>query len=327
MKRRQFIALLGGAAASVPLAARAQQPAAPVIGYISSGSPDDQVNLVAATLQGLKEAGYIDGKTLTIEYRWAEGRYDRLPAIAADLVNRHVALIIAAGGSDPGRAAKAITSTIPVVFITAADPIRTGLVASLNRPEANVTGVAMIGAMLESKRLELLHELAPQAASVGILINPAYPAARIQTQEVQEAAARLGLQLVLANASIDAEIDAAFASFVEQKAGALLIGNDPFLGSRREKLASLAIRHRLPAISFRREFAQAGGLLSYGPNFEDGYRQTGLYAGRILAGAKTTDLPVIQPTKFELVVNLKTAKAIGLTVSESFLLRADEVIE
>jgi putative ABC transport system substrate-binding protein len=203
----------------------------------------------------------------------------------------------------------------------------TGLVASLNRPEANLTGISMIGAMLEAKRLELLHEVVPQASIIGALINPNYPAAKVQTQEVQEAAARLGVQLVLQNARTEPEIDAAFAAFLQQKAGALLLGNDPFLGSQREKLASLAIRHRLPAISFRREFAEAGGLLSYGPLFADGYREAGVYAGKILKGTKTTDLPVMQPTKFELVVNLKTAKAMGLAVSESFLLRADEIME
>jgi putative ABC transport system substrate-binding protein len=326
MKRREFIFALGGAAASVPFAARAQQPM-PVVGFIGSGLPDDQVNLVAATRQGLKEAGYTEGQNVSIEFRWAEGHYDRLPALAAELVQRQVAVIIAAGGSDPGRAAKAATSTIPIVFITAADPVRTGLVTSLSRPEANVTGISMIGSALEAKRIELLHELVPQASNIGVLINPNYPAAKLQAQEVQEAAARLGLQLVLRNASTEAEIDAAFADFVQQKVGALLLGNDPFFGSQREKLAALAIRHRLPAISFRREFPEAGGLLSYGALFADGYREAGVYAGRILKGAKPADLPVMQPTKFELVVNLKTAKAIGLAVSESFLLRADEIME
>jgi putative ABC transport system substrate-binding protein len=317
---------LGGAAASWPFAARAQQ-AMPVIGFLGSGAPDDQVNLVDATRRGLKEAGYIEGQNLTIEYRWAEGRYDRLPALAAELVNRQVALIIAAGGNDPGRAAKVATSTIPIVFITAADPVMTGLVASLNRPEANVTGISMIGSTLEAKRLELLHEVVPQAAIIGVLINPNYPAAKVQTQEVQEAAGRLGVRVVLLNAGTEPEIDAAFAAFVQQKAGALLVGNDPFFGSLREKLASLAIRHKLPAISFRREFAEIGGLLSYGAHFADGYREAGVYAGKILNGTRTADLPVMQPAKFELVVNLRTAKALGLAISESCLFRADEVIE
>jgi putative ABC transport system substrate-binding protein len=275
----------------------------------------------------MKEAGYIDGQNVRVEYRWAEGHYDRLPAFAADFVKSGVAVIIAAGGSDPGRAARAATSTIPIVFITAADPVETGLVQSLNRPEANVTGIGMLGALLEAKRLELLHEVVPQAAVIGVLINPNYPAAKAQTREVEEAASRLGLQLVLREAATPADIDAAFAVFAERKIAALLIGNDPFFGSQREKLAALAIREKLPAISFRREFAEAGGLLSYGPLFVDGYRQTGLYAGKILKGTKPADLPVMQPTKFELVVNLRTAKAMGLAISEAFLLRADEIME
>jgi putative ABC transport system substrate-binding protein len=326
VKRREFIALVGCTAASLPFAARAQQESV-VIGLLHSGSADDQVNLVAATRQGLKEAGYTEGQNLRIEYRWAEGNYDRLPGMAAELVERRVALIIAAGGTDPARAANAATTTIPIVFVTAADPVRAGLIASLNRPEGNITGINMIGAMLEAKRLELLRELVPQASIIGVLINPKYPAAKIQTQEVQEGAARLGVKIVLLNASTEAEVDAAFAGFVEQKVRAVLACNDPFFGSYREKLASLALRHKLPAMSFRREFAEVGGLLSYGAVFEEGYRQAGVYAGKILKGAKTTDLPVMQPTKFEMVVNLRTAKAIGLAISESFLLRADDIIE
>jgi putative ABC transport system substrate-binding protein len=326
MKRREFVMLLAGATAW-PLAARAQPSGSPVIGYLGSGLAEDQVSLVEATRRGLKEAGYVEGRNLAIEYRWAEGHYDRLPALAAELVRKPVALIIAAGGSDPGRAARNATSSIPIVFISAADPIKAGLVASLNRPEANVTGISMIGSALEAKRLELLHELLPQAKTLGVLINPQYPAAKAQRQEVEEASTRLGAKMVVMNAVTDAEIDAAFASFAQQQAAAVLICNDPFYGSTREKLAGLAIRYKLPAVSFRREFAQTGGLLSYGPDFGDGYRQTGIYAGKILSGVKTTDLPVMQPTKFELVVNLTTAKAIGLAVSEAFLLRADEVIE
>ena len=327
MRRREFITLLGSTAVAWPLTVQAQQPPVIVIGLLHSGSADDQASLAAAARAGLKETGYTEGQNLRIEYRWADGQYDRLPGFAADLVIRHVALILAAGGTDPARAAKAATSTIPIVFVSAADPIRAGLVTSLSRPEGNVTGINMIGASLEAKRLELLHELMPQASSIGVLINPKYPAAKIQVQEVQEATARLGLQLVLLNASTEQEVDSAFAAFVAQKAGAVLACNDPFFGSYREKLAGLALRHRLPAMSFRREFAQVGGLLSYGAVFEEGYRQAGVYAGRILNGAKTTDLPVMQPTKFEMVINLKTAKALGLTLAESFLLRADEVIE
>jgi ABC-type uncharacterized transport system substrate-binding protein len=326
MKRRAFIALVSGAAASLPFAARAQQEPV-VIGLLHSGSADDQVNLMEATRQGLREAGYTEGQNLRIEYRWAEGRYDRLPGMAAELVERRVALIIAAGGTDPGRAGKAATTSIPIVFVTAADPVRAGLVASLSRPEGNVTGINMIGATLEAKRLELLHELVPKASIIGVLINPKYPAAKTQAQEVQEATARLGLQLVLLNASTEAEVDAAFAGFAAQKVGAVLACNDPFFGSYREKLASLALSHKLAAMSFRREFVEVGGLLSYGAVFEEGYRQAGIYAGKILKGTKTTDLPVMQPTRFELVVNLKTAKAIGLAVAESFLLRVDQIIE
>jgi putative tryptophan/tyrosine transport system substrate-binding protein len=329
MRRREFIFALGGAATSAtlwPFMAQAQQEPV-VIGFLHSGSADDQVNLVAAARQGLKEAGYTEGQNIRIEYRWAEGRYDLLPGMAAELVDRRVALIIAAGGTDPARAAKAATSSIPIVFVSAADPVRAGLVTSLSRPEGNVTGINMIGAMLEAKRLELLRELVPQASIIGVLINPKYPAAKIQTQEVQEATARLGVKLVLLNASSEPEVDAAFAAFVEQKAGAVLACNDPFFGSYREKLAALALHHKIPAMSFRREFTEIGGLLSYGAVFEESYRQAGVYAGRILKGAKTTDLPVMQPTKFEMVVNLKTAKALGLAVSESFLLRADQIIE
>lgn len=327
MKRRAFLSLLGGAAASLPLVVHAQPSAAPVIGFLGSGFPDDQVNLVAATRDGLKEAGFVEGQNLTIEYRWAQGKYDRLPGLAAELVDRRVALIVAAGGSDPGRAARNATSSIPIVFVSAADPIRAGLVASLNRPEGNVTGISMIGSTLEAKRLELLHEMMPQASAIGVLINPKYPEAKAQAQEVEEARTRLGVALIVLNASTEQEVEAAFDVFVRQKAGAVLACNDPFFGSYRGQLASLALRHKLPAMSFRREFAEVGGLLNYGPHFAEGYRQAGIYAGRILKGAKTTDLPVMQPTKFEMVVNLKTARAVGLAISKSFLLRADEVIE
>ena len=325
MQRREFLGALAGAMAGAPFAARAQSTQ--VVGFISSGAAGDQLNLYRATLQGLKDAGFAVGQNVKIEPRFAEGKYDRLSALAQELVNRNVSVIIAAGGSDPGRAAKALTLSMPIVFITAADPVRTGLVNSLNRPEANVTGIAMVGATLEAKRIELLHELVPQASAVGVLINPGYPAARAQRQEAEEATQRLGLKLVLAEASKESDFDLAFATFVDQNAGALLLANDPFFGSSREKLAALAIKYSLPAISFRREFLSAGGLLSYGSNFEIGYRQAGVYAGRILAGAKPAELPVMQPTKFELVVNLKTAKTIGLAVSKSFLLLADEVIE
>ena len=325
MRRRDFIALLGTLLAR-PTEAVAQQ-AKPVIGFLGSGSADDQKGLVAATLQGLKEAGFTAGENLSIDFRWADGHYERLPTLAEELVKRPVALIIAAGGSDPGRAAKAATATIPIVFITAADPIRAGLVASLNRGEGNITGISMIGSTLEAKRLELLHEMLPQATEMGALINPGYPAAKVQRQEIADAARRLGVGASVIDAGTPAELDAAFASFAAQKVGAVLACNDPFFGSDRAHIAALALRYKLPVMSFRREFAEVGGLASYGAQFAEGYRQTGIYAGRILAGAKPADLPVMQPTKFELVINLKTAKAIGLTVSETFLLLADEVIE
>lgn len=324
MRRRTFIALLGVSLAR-PLVAVAQQTR-PVVGFLGSGTAVDQKNLVSAVLQGLKEAGLTVGENVDIEYRWADGHYERLPALAEELVKRPVSLIIAAGGSDPGRAAKGATSTIPIVFITAADPIKAGLVANLNRGQGNVTGISMIGSTLESKRLELLHEMFPQA-SIGVMINPGYPAATVQAQEVEEAVRRLGIKVVVINAGTPAEVDTAFARFDEQKVGAVLACNDPFYGSDRTHIAALALRYKLPAMSFRREFAEVGGLVSYGAEFAEGYRQTGIYAGKILSGAKPADLPVMQPTKFELVINLKTAKAIGLKISETFLVRTDEVIE
>ncbi|QPF94803.1 ABC transporter substrate-binding protein [Bradyrhizobium commune] len=324
MRRRTFLSLLSAALAQ-PLAAVAQQPR-PTIGFLGSGFAGDQQNLVAATLQGLKEAGFTVGQNVAIEFRWANGQYERLPALAEELVRLPVSLIIAAGGSDPGRAAKAATSTIPIVFITAADPVKAGLVANLNRGDGNVTGISMIGATLEAKRLELMHELLPNA-SIGVMINPGYPAARAQAEEVREAVNRLAVEVAVINASTPAEVDAAFAKFDEQNIGAVLACNDPFYGSDRTHIAALALRYRLPTMSFRREFAEVGGLVSYGALFADGYRQTGIYAGKVLAGARPADLPVMQPTKFELVINLRTAKAIGLPISETFLLRADEVIE
>jgi putative tryptophan/tyrosine transport system substrate-binding protein len=236
-------------------------------------------------------------------------------------------VIVAAGGSDPGRAAKNATSTIPIVFVSAADPIKAGLVAHLNRPEGNVTGISMIGSTLEAKRLELLHEMLPQSSLIGVLINPRYAEAKAQAQDVDQAKARLGLQLLVQNASTGPEVEAAFDIFARQRVAAVLVCNDPFFGSYREQLAELALRHKLPSISMRRESAVVGSLLSYGPDYAEGYRQAGIYAGRILKGAKTTDLPVMQPTKFEMIVNLKTARTIGLAISESFLLRADEIIE
>jgi putative ABC transport system substrate-binding protein len=327
MKRREFITLFGGAAATWPLAARAQQQAVPVIGFLSSGSSESWVPFVAGFHKGLREAGLIEGQNITVEYRWAEGRYDRLPGLAADLVGRHVAAIFAAGGSDPARAAKAATSTIPVVFFSAADPVKAELVASLNRPGGNVTGVSMMGSVLESKRLEVLHELVPKASAIAILINPNYPAAKAQAVEVQETAVHFGMKPIVLMASTERDIDTAFAALVDQGAGALLVAQDPFLISRREQLIGLAARHAVPLMCALRETAVDGGLVSYGPDFADGFRQGGNYVAMVLRGTKPADLPVVQPTKFELVLNLKTAKALGLEIPANLLALADEVIE
>ena len=326
MQRREFITLLGGAAAW-PLTARAQQAAMPVIGFLSSASSASWVSLVAAFRQGLNETGFIDGQNVTIEYRWAEGQYDRLPSLAADLVNRKVAVILAAGGSDPAKAAKAATATIPVLFISAADPVKAGIVTSFSRPEGNTTGVSLLGSTLEAKRLGLLHEIVPGAASIGVLVNPKYPDADLQLRELQEAAGLIKRQINIVRASTQSDIDTAFATVAQQGAGALLVAQDPFFTTRREQLATLAVRHKLPGIYALRDFPAAGGLMSYGPSITDAYRIAGVYAGRILKGEKPADLPVQQSIKFELVINLKTAKALGLEISPSLLARADEVIE
>jgi putative tryptophan/tyrosine transport system substrate-binding protein len=326
MRRRAVIAGLG-AAAAWPLAARAQQPAMPVIGFIHGASPSYFAQWAAAVREGLKEAGYVEGRNVATEYRWADGRYDRLPALVADLVERRVAVIFAAGGTDPAIAAKAATTKIPIVFVSAADPVKTGLVASLNRPGGNVTGVSLLASALDAKKLELLRTLAPKAATIGVLINPNYPAAKAQSDEAQEAAGRLGVRPIMLSAGTDGDIDAAFASLVEDGAGALLVGTDPFFNSRRDRFAALAARHSLPVIYPQREYVAAGGLISYGPDFANGYRQAGLYVGRVLAGEKPAELPVMQATKFELVINLATAKALGLAVPPTLLALADEVIE
>jgi putative tryptophan/tyrosine transport system substrate-binding protein len=326
MRRREFITLMGGAAASLPVAARGQQPL-PVVGFLHSGSSSYLGQFVDAIRKGLNEAGYVEGQNLAIEYRWAEGHYDRLAALAADLVDRQVAVILAMGGTDPARAAKAGTSTIPIVFVSAADPVRTGLVASLNRPGGNVTGVSLIAAALEQKKMGLLHELAPKASVIAVLINPNYPGAKTQTGEVQETASHLGVKAVILTAATDDEIDAAFAGAVQQGAGAMLVSSDPFFNSRRGRFVEQAARHSLPVIYPQSEYVRGGGLISYGPDFSDGYRNGGVYVGKILKGAKPAELPVMQPTKFELVINLKTAKTLGLMVPPTLLATADEVIE
>jgi putative ABC transport system substrate-binding protein len=326
MLRRQFITLLGGAAASAwPLAARAQQTAMPVIGVLGSSSAEPFQGVLGAFRDALKEAGYIEGQNVAIEYRWAEDRYERLPELAAELVRRQVAVIVASGGPVSAMAAKAATTTIPIVFTAASDPIGGGLVASLNRPGGNVTGTSALTIELDAKRLELLRSLAPGV--IAALINPGRPDVTTQIKSVQEAANTLGQQLVLLNAGNEQEIDSVFAKLVQQKIGTLLVGADPFFNSRRRQIIALAARHMVPTIYAQREFVSDGGLISYGSRLIDGYRQAGVYVGRILKGAKPADLPVVQPTKFELVINLKTAKALNLILPQGLLATADEVIE
>jgi ABC-type uncharacterized transport system substrate-binding protein len=326
VKRREFITLLGGAAATWPLAARAQQPAMPVIGFLNGASPDGYAPYVAAFRQGLKEAGYVDGQNATIEYRWAEGHYDRLPALAADLIQRRVT-VIAATTTPAARAAKAATSTVPIVFTTGDDPIRLGLVASLNRPGGNVTGVSSLLVELGSKQLGLLRELAPGTTAIAVLTNPNFPGTERQLRDVEAAARVLGLQLIVLRASTEREMDTAFAIVARQGGVALLVGVDPFFLERRDHVVALAARYALPAIYPVREFAVAGGLMSYGSDFADSYRQAGIYTGRIVRGEKPADLPVQRSTKFEFVLNFKTAKALGLAVPNSMQLLADEVLD
>jgi putative ABC transport system substrate-binding protein len=299
----------------------------PVVGFLHGASPSYLEPFVESLREGLAEAGYVEGRNLTIEYRWAEGHYDRLAALAADLVNRRVAVILAFGGTDPALAAKAATSTIPIVFVSAADPVKTGLVASLNRPGGNVTGISLIAAALDAKRLELMRELAPKASTIAGLTNPNYPGAKTQADETREAASHVGVKPLALTATTDDEIDAAFTSAVQQGADAMLVSSDPFFNSRRGRFVEQAARHSMPAIYPQREYVRGGGLISYGPDFSDGYRNCGIYAGKILKGTNPSDLPVVQPTKFELVINLKTAKTLGLTVPRTLLAIADEVIE
>jgi putative ABC transport system substrate-binding protein len=326
VRRREFIAL-AGAAAAWPLAARAQVPARPVVGFLNAASPGPLRAQVAAFLDGLRQSGYIEGKNLAVEYRWAEGQYDRLPALVADLVRRQVGVIASGGGVSAALAAKAATTTIPIVFSAGGDPVGMGLVPNLNRPGGNITGVHQFTSGLEAKRLGLLHEMVPKATSIAVLSNPDFADAENQLRDIQDAAARLGLQLVVVRANAVDEFEAAFTIISKERAGALLVGSSPFFNGRREQLVVLAARHAVPAIFEWREYAEAGGLMSYGTNLADAYRQVGVYAGQILKGAKPGDLPIVQSTKFELVINLSTAKALGIDIPPTLLARADEVIE
>jgi putative ABC transport system substrate-binding protein len=324
-RRRTFIALLCGAA-GWPLAARAQQPLMPVIGFMSARSPSDSAYLVDAFRQGLLEAGYLEGETISIEYRWANGDYGRLPGLASDLLTQ-VLVLVAVGGDASAVAAKHATTTVPIVFGMGGDPIAEGLVASFNRPGGNATGFTLLTSQIEPKRVGLLHELVPSVSLLGALINPIFPPTAGQLEDIQTATRSIGQNLLVGRADNDAQLQTAFATFVEQRVGAVLVAAAPFFDTRREQIIALAAQHRLPAMYQFREYAAAGGLISYGPRIADSYKQAGIYAGRILRGAKPSDLPVVQPTKFEMVINLKTANALGLAIPNTMQLLADEVIE
>jgi putative ABC transport system substrate-binding protein len=327
VRRRHFITLLGGAATAWPLAVRAQQPMMPVVGFLDSGGLGDYPDRVAAFRQGLKDVGYVEGENVAIDFRWANGRYDQLPALAAEFVRRQVAVIFATT-IQSALSANAATSTIPIVFAIGSDPVKYGLAASLSRPGGNATGTSWLGgSILTAKRLELLHEAAPAAGVIGALVNPTNPTADDETREIKEAARALGLEIHFANASAAREIDGAFATLIQQRVGAVLIGADNFFFARRDQLIVLAARHALPAIAQWRQFAVSGGLMSYGTKFSETYRQAAIYVGRILKGEKPADLPIQQAAKVELVINLNTARALGLTFPLPLLGRADEVIE
>src|SRR5215475_507505 len=326
--RREFITLLGGVAAAWPLAARAQQPVMPVVGLLDARLPDAMGDRLRGFRQGLGETGYVEGDNITLLYRWAENKVDRLPEMAAELVRRRVAAIIASGGIAAILAAKAATATIPVLFIVSEDPVRLGLVKSLARPEGNLTGINFFNSELVAKQLELLRELVPQAAAVAVLVNPASPNTFETTlRDIEPAARAMGVQIKTMRASTGREIDAAFATLAQERSDALFVGNDAFFNCRRVQLVQIAEHHRLPAIYSGREYSEIGGLISSGTNVGEAYRQLGLYAGRILKGAKPSDLPAVQSSKFELIINHQTARTLGLTVSDKLLVAADEVIE
>jgi putative tryptophan/tyrosine transport system substrate-binding protein len=326
LRRRDFITLIGGAAASWPLTVRAQQSAMPVIGFLDATQPLHHAG-IAPFKRGLSETGYVEGRNVAIEYRWAEGKYDRLPALAADLVRSQVTVIAACVTSAPGLAAKAATSTIPIVFQTGGDPVQDGLVASMNRPGRNVTGASRLAVTIAPKRLELLRELSPKATVIGLLVNPTNPRSELVVQQIEEAARALGLSLLVLKVSAEGELDSVSASLVQLGVGALLVAQEPSFMRWRDQIIALAARHAIPATYGQREYPAAGGLMSYDASVADSFRQVGVYVGRILKGEKPADLPVMQPTKFELVLNLKTAKALGLTVPDKLLALADEVIE
>jgi len=328
MRRREFITFLGGAAAAWPLAARAQQsPAMPVIGFLSSRSPEDSAHLIEAFRRGLSEGGFVAGQNVAIEFRWAHGQFDLLPAMASELVGRCVSVFVAVGGEPSALAAKRATSTIPIVFAIGSDPVSAGLVESFNRPNGNLTGITLQTVFMEPKRLGLLRDLVPRALLIGVLLNSSFALAASQRQEIEEAARGIGQRIVIVDASTDGELDAAFAELAKQRADALLVAASPYFDTRRDHIVLLAQRHRLPAIYQFREFAMAGGLLSYGIAITEGYRQVGIYSANILRGAKPADLPVQAISKFELLINLKTAKALDIKISDNLLSLADEVIE
>ena len=325
MRRREFITLLGGAVVAWPVVARAQQPRMPVVGFLNAGTPEGYAVYVTGFLQGLNESGFVEGKNVTVDYQWARGQYDRLQVMAADLVRRKVAVIAANTPAAP--VAKAATTEIPIVFVSTGDPVVAGIVTSFNRPGGNVTGVGLLGSELETKRLELLDQFIPGTTPIGVLVNPTNPAANLQLRGLQNAAAVIKRQINIVRARTADEIETNVTTAAQQGAGALLVVQDPFYNSRREQLIALAARHRLPVMYPLREFAESGGLVSYGHNLVDGYREMGAYAGRILKGEKPADLPVVQPSKFEFVINLKTTKTLGLTVPPQLLATVDAVIE